>query len=357
MKRAPLRALLLAWACGSRVASAQPAGDLLEPPLLPDSTNDARSAATLVIIVADEPGDAVSARLERDLRSLGLSVLLLKATPENSSSPAALERTARGLGGSVAMRVPANAQGSELLLFEPATNQTLTRSLARQEGSTADPNEVALGTLELLRASMMELHPPGRVRTEARPADVAPTRAAAQPPAAPAFSLSGAIAADLGLRSMGPSLSSLWAAWVRIGGCFGARGFASLPLMAARDDFPEGRVEVESLLLGAGLSCSFARRGAQLWPRVSLGVAGARVTTRGVAVDPARSSSGEAWLGGGYGMLGVGLRVTRELHVNFDATGVLLPTPAVIMAGGRQVGTWGAPSGMLSLGVEVLTGL
>src|SRR5690348_15380548 len=59
----------------------------------------AETTAALVVMVADEPGDLVSARLERDLRSLGLSVMVLSATPENSSSAAALEHTARGLGG------------------------------------------------------------------------------------------------------------------------------------------------------------------------------------------------------------------------------------------------------------------
>jgi hypothetical protein len=44
------------------------------------------------------------------------------------------------------------------------------------------------------------------------------------------------------------------------------------------------------------------------------------------------------------------------VRVNLDATGVLLPTPAVILVDRQQVATWGAPGGMLSLGVEVLAG-
>ena len=279
---------------------------------------------------------------------------MLSATPENSSGAEALERTARSLGAIAAIRVLAEARGSELWLSDPATNHALSRSLAPPQSSAGDPSEVALGTLELLRASMLELHAESRVapapprREPSAPRDVTPEPELAR------FSLSGGLAVDLGLRSVGPSLSTMWGVGLQVSGCFGLRAFAAQPLSAQHGEVPEGRVEVEPLLLGGGLGCSFVRSGAQLWPRVSLGVAGARIVTRGTALDPLRSSSKDAWLAGGYGMLGLGLRVARNVHVNLDATGVLLPTPAVILVGEQQVATWGAPGSMVSLGVEVL---
>lgn len=316
-----------------------------------------QQAASLVVLIAEQPGDAVSERLERDLRSQGFAVLVLSATPENSSSPAALEHAARGLGGVAAVRVLADARGSELWVLEPASSRSVTRSLQRPAGGGGDANEVALGTLELLRASLVELHQP----PPAQPAAPAPHPA---PPPAPtsapegraaSFSLAGGLAVDLGLRSVGPSLSTLWAAWARLGGCFGARGFVSLPILAERDEVPEGRVEVEPTLLGAGVLCSLSQANARFSPRVSLGFVGAHVETRGVARDPARSHAEAAWFGGGYGLLGLGLRLTGDVRLNLDAVGVLLPTPAVIVVSGREHGTWGAPGGLVSLGVEVLT--
>jgi hypothetical protein len=308
------------------------------------------------VLISEQPGDAVTQRLERDLRSQGFSVLALGATPENSSSASALERTARGLGGSAAVRVLADARGSELWVLEPETSRSVKRSLSRPAGSVADPNEVALGTLELLRASLIELHqPPGH--SVAPPPSPPPASAPAVPPAPRpgTFSLSGGLAADLGLRSVGPSLTTLWAAWLRLGGCFGARGFLALPLLAERADVPEGRVEVEPTLLGAGLTCSLSRPSALLSPRVSLGFAGAHVETRGTARDPLASNHEAVWLGGGYGLLGLGVRLTSDVRLNLDAMGVLLPTPAVIVVGRREIGTWGAPGGVVSLAFEVLT--
>jgi hypothetical protein len=355
VKRVRASAVLLVLALDAGAASGDSLPGAPTPAEAPSSKGTTASGA-LIVLVADEPSDAVSTRLERDLRSLGLAVLVLSATPENSNGAEALERTARSLGGMAAIRVLAEARGSELWLSDPATNHTLSRSLAPQPSSTGDPSEVALGTLELLRASMMELH------AQARPAPASPRREPSAPRGvAPeqqlaTFSLSGGLAVDLGLRSVGPSLSTLWAVGLKVGGCFGLRAFAAQPLSAQHGEVPEGRVEVEPLLLGVGLGCSFVRSGAQLWPRVSLGVAGARIVTRGTAVDPLRSSSSDAWLAGGYGMLGLGLRVARGVHVNLDATGVLLPTPPVILVGERQVATWGAPGSMISLGVEVLAG-
>jgi hypothetical protein len=321
----------------------------------------AEPSTSLVVLISEQPGDAVSERLERDLRSQGLSVLVLSATPENSSSAAALEQTARGLGGIAAVRVLADARGSELWVLEPQTSRSVKRSLSRPAGTAADPNEIALGTLELLRASLLELHQPAAARSREHAAAKEPGASSAPALAMPAtprlarFSLSGALAADLGLRSVGPSLTTLWAAWLRLGGCFGMRGFVSLPLLAERADVPEGRVEVEPTLLGAGLTCGLSRPSALFSPRVSLGFAGAHVTTRGTAHDPLASSSESVWLGGGYGLLGVGVHLTSDVRLNLDVTGVLLPTPAVIVVARRELGTWGAPGGMVSLGLEVLT--
>jgi hypothetical protein len=307
-----------------------------------------------VVLIAEQPADAVTERLERDLRSQGFAVLVLAATPENSSGAAALERAARGLGGVAAVRVLADGRGSELWVLESGSGRAVTRSLAGPATGAADANEVALGTLELLRASLVELHqPPPR---PVAPAPLATPPPRPEPPAPAAFSLSGGIAADLGLRSVGPSLTTLWAAWARLGGCFGVRGFVSLPILDASSEVPEGRVEVEPTVLGAGVLCNLSRPSARFSPRVSLGFAGARVETRGHARDPRSSHSEAVWLGGGYGLLGLGLRLSDDVRLNLDALGVLLPTPAVILVSRREIGTWGAPGGLLTLGIEVQTG-
>ena len=324
--------------------------------LLLGSAAQAEQAATLIVLITDDPNDAVTRRLDRDLRGLGFGVVVLGTTPENSIDAQALERTARSLGGLAAVHLLPADQGSQLWVLEPATNRSVTRELLRPAGSSADPNEVALGTLELLRASMLELHPPTASTTPTpAPAPRAPVLVAA--PERPAtLSLLGGVGVELGVRSVGPSLSTVWALWLRLGGCFGARGFAVLPIVGEHSRLPEGDVEVRPSLLGVGLTCGAAPRG-WLRPHVGLGIALSYVETRGTAPDPQLSHRASTWLGGGYGLLGVGLRLSRDVRLDLDATGVVLPTPAVVVAQGREVATWGAPGVVVSLGVEVATNL
>ena len=313
----------------------------------------AESAATLIVLIADEPSDLVVARLASDLQGLGFGVVVLSATPENTGDAGALERTTRSLGGLAGVRVLPDGRGSALWVLEPSTNRSVTRELPGGADANADPNEVALGTLELLRASMLELHPPPTepIRRVEPPAPPLP------PVETPArFSLSGALAAELGLRSVGASVATVWSAWLRLGGCFGVRGFTALPLSSEHTRVPEGEVEVRPTLVGVGLACGSERPG-WLTPRVGLGFVGAHVETRGLADTRSLSHQAAVWLGGGYGLLGIGTRLTRDVRLNLDATGIVLPTPAAILVQQREVGTWGAPGALLSLGLEVSTGL
>jgi hypothetical protein len=316
----------------------------------------AETVATLIVLVADSPDDAVAERLQRDLRGLGFGVIVLNATPENSGDVALLERATRSLGGIAAVRILPDAQGSQLWVLEPISNRSVTRTLSRPTGASADLNEVALGTLELLRASMLELHPPPAAPPAApqRPPPAAPSAVVHE--TAPAFSLSAGVGAELGLRSASPSWSGLFAAWLELGGCFGVRGFAALPAKSERMHVSEGDVEVRPTLLGIGLACGTEAQQAFLSPRVGLGFALAHVATRGTAMAPDQSHDAESWLGGGYGLLGVGFRITPDIKLGLDATGVVLPTPAVILVKRREVATWGAPGVVASLSLEVSTG-
>ena len=319
----------------------------------------AAPAATLIVLVADEPSDAVAGRLARDLRGLGFGVVVLGATPENSTNSAALERTARSLGGLATVRVLPGDHGSQLWVLEPSTGRSVTRELTLPPGATPDVNEVALGTLELLRASMLELHPPltpppPPKEPVAAPVPVLPS-APPPVPSVPLFSIMAGAGAELGLRSEGPSLSMLLAAWLKLRGPFGLRAFAAIPGSAEHGHEAEGNVEVRASLLGVGLALAPQQSDAWLLPRGSCGAVLAAIETRGAADDPRASRGASAWLGGGYAQLGAGLRLARDVRLDLDLTGILLRTPALILVNGREVARWGAPGAIVSLGVEVFT--
>jgi len=331
---------------------------LLLAVLLPPQVAGARAGSSLVVLVASDPSGPITKSLERDLEGLGLGVLVLSATPENSAGRASLERTARSFGAIAAVRLVPEGDGIEVWVVDRVTNKTVIRQLAATDGSLSAPDEIALGVIELLRASLMELHvpgaPSGEVAASATVRKLSFTKPV--PPGTPYFSLGGAAAVDLGLRSVGPSLHALWTAWASLGGCFGMRAFASLPIAPERAGFAEGDVEVNATLAGIGPTCSLSGPHTRLLPRVGLGLVAARLHTEGRASAGFRSNSERVWLGGGYALLGVGLKLTSQVRLNLDLTAIALLTPAVITADERSVGTWGAPGGLASLGVEVLVG-
>jgi len=316
-----------------------------------------QSAPALVVIVTSDPAAAAAKRLPKDLQGLGLDVLVLKATPENSSGRESLEKSARSVGAIAAVRLVPAGEGTEVWVADRITGKTVIRDLV---GATPEsgPDDVALVAIELLRASLMELHSPTvppsdaeltpAVRELSFPVPSAPTKKPV-----PTFSLMVGPAVDLGLRSLGPALGSNWAMWARIGSGFGARAFVSLPIVPERTTVAEGDVTVSSSVMGLGLSYDYRRAENTFAPYIGLGIAAARVVTIGKAVPPLLSTSEAAWYGGGYWQLGAGVMITPGLRIYADGTALLLASAPGIKVGGRTVGRWGAPAGVASLGIEV----
>jgi hypothetical protein len=325
----------------------------------------AQTAPSLVVVLTAEPSSQAARRLARDLEGLGLDVLVLRATPENSSGRASLEKSARSVGAIAAVRLVVSGQGTEVWVADRVTGKTVIRELVGATDTEVRPDDVALGAIELLRASLMELHSPAAPRGEAEvtnevralsePGGERP-RPKVEPSPVPAFSLSGGPSVDLGLGLDGasPSLHGQWAAWMGIGSRFGARAFASLSLLPAEHEIAEGTVEVGANVLGFGATFDCARQDGPLVPVIGLGVVTARVETVGRARAPLLSTSESAWFAGGYGQLGVGVRLTPALRLRFDAVLIALATRPTIEASHHVLGKWGAPGGLTALGVEVL---
>jgi hypothetical protein len=322
-----------------------------------------QSAPSLVVIVTSEPAAPAAKRLSKDLQGLGLDVLVLKATPENSSGRESLERSARSVGAIAAVRLVPAGEGTEVWVADRVTGKTVIRDLVGGTPETG-PDDVALGAIELLRASLMELHSPGAPPSDAEltPAvrdlsyavPVAPAEPTKKPP--PLLSLMVGPAVDLGLRSVGPAFGSHCAFWARIGAGFGARGFVSLPIVPERETIAEGEVTVSSSVMGLGLSYDYRRAENVFAPYIGLGVAAARVMTVGNATLPILSTSESAWYAGGYWQIGAGLALTQGVRIYLDGTALLLASAPGIRAGGRTVGRWGAPGVVGSMGIEVMWG-
>jgi hypothetical protein len=331
--------------------------------LLVSHVSRSQSAPSLVVIVTSDPAASAAKRLSKDLQGLGLDVLVLKATPENSSGRESLEKSARSVGAIAAVRLVPAGEGTEVWVADRVTGKTVIRDLVGATPETG-PDDIALGAIELLRASLMELHSPGAPPSDAELTPAVRDLALAVPTAPPAaskkpvplLSLMVGPSLDLGIRSLSPAVGTHWALWSSFGYGFGARAFVSLPIVPERETIAEGQVTVASNVMGVGLSYDYRRAENTFAPYIGLGVAAARVMTVGNATLPTLNTSQSAWYAGGYWQIGAGLALTQGLRIYLDGTAVLLASAPGIRAGGRTVGRWGAPGGVVSTGLELTWG-
>ena len=118
----------------------------------------AESGAALVALVTAEPNASLTRRVRAELQGLGVDVIVLDPPDEGSPSRAPLEQAARSVGAVAAVRLIASREGKiEVWVADRVTGKAVVRELDAP-GRGASDAAVAIGSVELLRASLMELH-------------------------------------------------------------------------------------------------------------------------------------------------------------------------------------------------------
>jgi hypothetical protein len=316
----------------------------------------AQSGATLVAIVTTEPNASLTRRVRAELQGLGLDVIVLKPPEEGSAMRAPLELAARSVGAIGAVRLVPSGEGKvEVWVADRVTGKALVRELAVPPSGASDA-ALAVGSVELLRASLMELHsgePPHgdvpvneKVRALALPAQSQPKVAR--------LGIAVGAGAELGVRGLGLSADADIGLWLRIASRTAARLIGYTSLSPAHVVTGAGAVDVTSQLVGAMASYTFTDASSEWAPSASIGIALAHVTTTGTAVPPFISASEAAWAAAPLADLGLGWSFAPELRIRADGLGLFAVPPIRIRTPAREVGWWGGPGVILSLGVEVL---
>jgi hypothetical protein len=249
----------------------------------------ARVGATLVALVTTDPTAELSHRVEEQLEALGFDVVVLNPPATGSAGPTSLEQTARNVGAIAAVRIVPMAQSVQVWTAEPVTGQAVFRELLPPAGQKPSDAAVALGAVELLRASLLELHPP-EPATPPKPPAPAPT---CPPPIVPPpertpeprLGVTAGVGMGLGIAGR-PSIAWEIAAWVRLQGRLGLRAFAIVDASPANlTAAPYGNIDVTAQLYGAELAYDLAPSSNTWVPVVGLGLAAADVTVRGVGAS------------------------------------------------------------------------
>src|SRR5262249_27000792 len=151
---------------------------------------------------------------------------------------------ARNVGAVAAIRLVPSGAGVEVWVTDRVTGKTIVRDLATPSGDA-----VALGAVELLRASFMELHADVPHRGEVAPTPQVKALALPEAPPPEPRRPSLAAGAGVGLSAAGPSADAQIAVAAPLWKGLGVRAFASLPLVPAQRHVPEGVVRLSSQLL------------------------------------------------------------------------------------------------------------
>jgi hypothetical protein len=316
----------------------------------------AEAGSTLVAIVTAEPSSSLTRRVRAELQGLGVDVIVIKPPDEGSPARAPLEQAARSVGAVAAVRLIASSEGKvEVWVADRVTGKAVVRELDAPAGGTSDA-AVAIGSVELLRASLMELHsgepPHGDVSAsdEIRSLALPPSAE----PAAPRLGLAAGAGAELGGRGLGLSTGAEVALWVRIASRFGAGFVSHTSLSPSRVLTWSGAIDVRSLLLGAMATYSLTDASSAWVPTLSVGIAAARVSATGTAIPPFVSASEAAWSPAPFSGVGFARSLGPGLHLRADALAVLALPPEHVRTPAGDVGVWGAPALIVSLALEVL---
>lgn len=305
-----------------------------------------------------DPGSApITSRLREEIEALGLDVKLVPA--REPAEP--LEEQARAADAVGAIRLTGGGSGSvDMTILDRATGKTVSRHLAiAMPNDPASAELVATRTVELLRASLMELEAPHPARgdtpvtEEVRAIAVAESGSGAEAPRSE--STLGVSTGSALVKSPALGLGfDVWFAFV-LRGKNGLGGQASVlvPLVAEALDTPEGQIKAFAWQYRLGALFDGPEPTAWWSPRFGAGVALAMLTADGSARAPYVGASEHSTGWGPWASVGLRLQIVRQLSVIVAGDATFLVPEMVLRSAGHEVATFGRPLLSASAGLEV----
>jgi hypothetical protein len=319
---------------------------------------EARARDPVVAVVHGPDDAALARRIGAELEALEISARLV---PTEAGEPTAdLERLAAGAGVDAALRAEAASGRVEVWAGDPSSEQVVYRNVVMSiEGEGAE-EEVALGAVELLRASLLEVS----AASARAPADEPSTPARREPestqPPAEEAEPGGVLTLELGPAVTGVSLGTAPTVNVFIGvhlraiSLLGVEVLGVTPMVPATIEEQAGEVKVHFGLAGGGLRLSFSDPQGRWLPCASLGVAAAFFQLTSRTDRPFVGHDELVVAPAPYGRVGLAFEVHERVRVRADLlVGWTLPG-TVLRIAEREVATLGTPLLAGALGVEVV---
>lgn len=324
-----------------------------------------------VVVVTAAARASSTIHLERELLALGLDVIVVETAEAPSTTRGGLEQAARDVGAIAAVRIVTTGNAAEVWVADRVTGKTVIREVVSGDprGGAAD---LALGAVELLRASLLELRLPEGSRRgevaptaaierltptpESAPSPTSPATGPTSPTASPAaatveaappedpLAVSLGLVASVGLRGAGPLLGA-------VGGFSGRLGHSPWGLEAtvsaatgrttSQSDVPTA--SADTTLGWLALSPTYGADLGRLALRVGLGLAAVHLDLRGFAAAPLTARRERAWIAAPLLRGGLGVRLAPRWRARADAWLLVAVNPVEIRFAERRAASFGDP--------------
>jgi hypothetical protein len=354
-----VRALGAALVLGSpsaRATALEPTpAPLADPASTPEPEPEpprATPAGVARIAVVGHADPEVTARLVAELRFLGFSPEVVDAPL--SGNPDALVELARTHGVAAAIAVDMAGGRVEVWIVDRITGKLVARELVLSRDPASDePREIAVRSVELLRASLVEVQegpPPPEAEVEVSPAALRTLRRPA-----PRFGLGAAIA--VGGAPGGLPVAVHARAHVRYmpHPRVGVVLSGTAPLHAVEVSAPEGVARIRTGWLGVGPRVSLRRPDATVVPDLSAVVGAAFVGMEGAAAPGHQGTRALVVDAIFEGAAGLELAVSPRIRLRFEAAAGICARTVRVRFSGRPVAQWCRPHALGSLGIGVVT--
>jgi len=317
----------------------------------------AQTSERIAVIAGDTP--SIAERICQELETLGFETVLLDEAGASDLLPSRLEQVARANRAMAAIRVGLEAKTAEVWIAERVTNKTVYRSITLEPGDRPAAALLAVAAVELLRASLMEIHGPNpqsgemaptkQVEAFAAPAEKESIPARSGQPLFAAVGLGGTYVGQGAALTAGLllSLDLELLSYLR----FGLMGV--VPISEGEKEIPQGTIRYGLGLLGAGISAVLRDEDDYVRPCFGLGFGTVvfRVTGHGNSGDTPPAAV--RWSGTPVAHAGVVFSFNNRLSLRASATGGWAISRHSVEVDGQEVSLLGRPWILGSIDLEL----
>jgi len=298
------------------------------------------SARPVVLLLVESRSPRLVQLIRNELSLFGFDSQLIRPK-ERITSPTQVRDLAIERNAAAALRIHASSGGVEVWIADRMTGKTTMREMLApgKKESKPSPRLIAIQTVELLRASLLEVHLKERPRA---PVGVPPeTKAHLLPAQDSKFVLSLGPAALWSPDRRAPSLQTKLGVSYLASSRIETGITASLPLLAPDIHGSEGSARVHMTGLGGHATLLLGDRHDALVPVVGFAADAVRTVVTAKASPGYLSQENESWRALGRIQGGANLGLARHISFGFRLWVGGTPSPVVVRFDGKDQATIG----------------